>query len=126
MAAEEFMPTQYNARNLARFLGLFSIGLGLAEAAAPGAVERLVGLSDLKRSLVRVYGLRELAAGIGILSRPRSPGWLWGRVAGDVDLASLGSVVNSEKIDKKKITIAVMAVLGVTALDIYSACRMGK
>ncbi|MDD2671852.1 MAG: hypothetical protein PHG91_02440 [Syntrophales bacterium] len=121
------MAEQYNIRHLAGFLGLFSIGLGLAEAAAPGAVERLVGLSDLKRSLVRVYGLRELAAGIGILSRPRSPGWLWGRVAGDVvDLASLGSVVNSEKIDKKKITMAVMAVLGITALDIYSAYRMSR
>ena len=68
---------------LANGLGWFSIGLGLAEIAVPGKVAELIGIrdEDRTRSLLRFYGMRELAAGVGILTQPQPAGWLWGRVA---------------------------------------------
>src|SRR5690242_9286505 len=51
---------------LARFLGWFSIGLGVAEVVAPRTVARLVGTRN-NSGLIRCYGLREIASGVGIL-----------------------------------------------------------
>ena len=79
------------AVGLSKALGWFSIALGVAELAAPGGVARLIGVhdSDDNRRLLQAFGLRELAAGIGILAQPDRPAWLWARVGGDVlDLAS--------------------------------------
>ncbi|HEY7390679.1 MAG TPA: SRPBCC family protein [Bryobacteraceae bacterium] len=118
-----------NQQRLTNGLGWFSIGLGLAEVAAPGQVARLIGVSDTggKRALLRAYGLREVAAGVGILSQPRPAGWLWGRVAGDMlDLASLGSALTSEKSDRVKVAAAAAAVAGVTALDIYCGAQLSR
>src|SRR5690242_1747607 len=83
-----------NPDRVARGLGWFSIGLGLAELLAPEGIARLVGSRNHK-TLVRSYGIRELAAGIGILTRPSNPApFVWSRVVGDlVDLASLGGTV---------------------------------
>jgi len=114
---------------LANGLGWFSIGLGLAEVVTPGAVANLIGVpdSDKNRSLLRFYGMRELAAGVGILSQPRSAGWVWGRVAGDlVDLASLASAMNSHRSEKGRVATATAAVLGVTALDVICAQRLSE
>src|SRR3954471_18313965 len=66
---------------LARFLGWFSIGLGMAELLAPREMARLGGVRQ--EGLLQAYGLREIATGIGILSSPQPAGWLWARVAGD-------------------------------------------
>src|SRR5438270_1516565 len=68
---------------LAKGLGWFSIGLGVAELVAPKTIARLVG-SRNHSSLIRAYGVREIAAGVGILTTPKPSGWLWTRVAGDV------------------------------------------
>jgi len=114
---------------LANGLGWFSVGLGLAEIMAPGKVAQLIGVpdEDKTRSLLRFYGFRELAAGVGILSQPRSAGWVWGRVAGDlVDLASLASAMNSDGSEKTKVATATAAVLGVTALDVLCAQRLSE
>ena len=67
---------------VAAFLGWFSIGLGVAEIVAPGSVARLIGVRSNRR-LLRMIGLREIASGVGILSKPRPTGWLWSRVGGD-------------------------------------------
>src|ERR671927_218276 len=80
---------------LAQFLGWFSIGLGTAQVAAPRAMCRVVGATGEGRSpaVMRLMGLRELAQGTGILTRPRPTAWLWSRVVGDaVDLAALALV----------------------------------
>src|SRR3954463_14968532 len=81
--------TRYVPGNsLARFLGYFSIGLGLAEVLAPRAMARLTGVRQ--EGLLQAYGLREIASGVGILSCSRPTEWLWSRVAGDaLDLATL-------------------------------------
>ncbi len=106
---------------LTRFLGWFSIGLGAAEVLAPGFVARLIGTEN-HRGLLRFYGLRELAAGVGILTQPKPAGWLWSRVAGDmVDLASLGATLASPDAERGKTIAAVASVAGVTVLDILCA-----
>jgi uncharacterized membrane protein len=110
-------------------LGWFSIGLGLAEVIAPGALAEMIGVRSRpkNRMLLRLYGLRELAAGIGILTNPRPAGWLWARVAGDaVDISSLVSAVGGRKNDTGKVGIALASVVGVTALDVYCAQELSS
>ncbi|MBV9302703.1 MAG: SRPBCC family protein [Acidobacteriaceae bacterium] len=122
-------PENNNAEQLANALGWFSVGLGLAEIAAPGTIAELIGVrdDDRTRALLRIYGARELTAGIGILARPQSPGWVWSRVAGDLlDLSALGSAFNSSRTNRTKASIAAAAVLGVTALDVYCAKQLSQ
>lgn len=114
---------------LANGLGWFSIGLGLAEMMAPGKFAGLIGVSDddSTRNLLRFYGMREFAAGVGILSRPQPEAWMWGRVAGDMlDLASLASAMKSSQTNRGKAATATAAVLGVTALDVLCATQLSR
>jgi uncharacterized membrane protein len=116
------------AERLATALGWFSLGLGIAEVAAPSRVAQLIGVPDKERThdLLRAYGMREIAAGIGILSQPRPVGWMWGRVVGDLlDLATLGSALKADAADSTRIATATAAVLGVTALDAMVAQQLG-
>ena len=116
-------------QRLANGLGWFSIGLGLAEVVAPGRVAEMIGVADDDgtRSLLRFYGMRELAAGVGILSGSQPAGWMWGRVAGDMlDLATLASAMKSNQNDKSKLATATAAVLGVTALDVICAQQLSR
>lgn len=111
---------------LARALGWLSIGVGLAEVVAPQGVARLIGLQANERNqrLLRGMGIREIASGLGILSRRRPTPWVWSRVAGDaLDLALLGSAMRAENTQKGRVAVATAAVLGVTALDVYCATR---
>src|SRR5437868_6130847 len=83
---------------LATGMGWFSIGLGLAEVMAPAQVARLIGTKK-HNTLMRLFGLREIAAGIGILTTPRPVGWMWARVAGDaLDLSALASAAANERV----------------------------
>lgn len=109
--------------------GWFSIGLGLAQVAVPRRTARLIGIRDNDRNsmLMRAVGLREIASGVGILTQPRSAGWLWTRVAGDVmDLALLGSALNSERTQRNRTAAATAAVLGITALDVRRSEQMTR
>jgi hypothetical protein len=109
------------ARTLARALGWFSIGLGAVEILAPGAVARFLGSE--RRGLVRGFGAREIAAGIGILAGDRVAPWIWARVAGDaLDLAALGFAIARGR--RRNALIATGAVAGVTALDLLAGRRM--
>src|SRR5436305_11233554 len=87
------MATQTEER-IANGLGWFSIGLGLAEVLAPRELAQFIGIRDSAktRTVLRTYGVREIGAGLGILSQRRPAGWLWSRVAGDIlDLSSLAA-----------------------------------
>jgi uncharacterized membrane protein len=111
------------ARKVANGLGWLSIGLGVAELVAPDSVARMVGVkpNSTSRTLLRVAGARELAAGLGILSNKQPRGWVWSRVAGDiVDLSMLGSAMSKDGADRARLNAATFAVLGVTALDIMT------
>src|SRR5690349_6998231 len=112
------------ATRLARGLGWFSIGLGAAELILPQWIGRITG-SRNHHGLVRAYGLRELAAGIGILSAARPAGWVWSRVAGDaIDLASLANAMQSHAKGRGKAAFSAAAVAGVTALDVWCARKL--
>jgi uncharacterized membrane protein len=108
---------------LASALGWFSIGLGLAEVAAPSSVARLIGIGHRPR-LLQAFGLREIASGIGILAGRHPASWLQARVGGDVlDLAALGSsLVSSRK--RGRVALAAAAVAGVTLLDVLCARQL--
>jgi uncharacterized membrane protein len=104
---------------LAMGLGWFSIGLGLAEVLAPDALADLIGMHRKHSKLLRIFGFREIASGIGILTQNRPTPWLWSRVAGDaLDLATIGSHIGSSRSHKSRLTAAAAAVAGVTALDV--------
>lgn len=109
------------AMALARGLGWFSIGLGLAEMLAPRMLTGQMGMQG-KEPLLRFYGAREVAAGVGILMSGNPGPWVWGRVAGDaLDLATLGIGLGKDNPRKGSVAIALAAVAGVTALDCISA-----
>lgn len=112
------------ARRLAEGLGWFSIGLGLVEALTPGRVTRALGMRG-SEPLVQAYGVRELAAGIGILASRDPTPWLWGRVAGDgLDVATLASGLKESNRQRANVGLALAAVAGVTLLDILAARSM--
>ena len=115
-----------DGRGLARMLGWFSIGLGAAEFFAPDRMAELTGLDDDRTDLVRFYGMREIASGIGILSQHREPApWVWSRVAGDLlDLATLGAAMAGDNPRRGRAAGAMAMVLGVTALDMYCASQL--
>ncbi|HZS10532.1 MAG TPA: FAD-dependent oxidoreductase [Blastocatellia bacterium] len=115
-----------NEKRLARGLGWFSIGLGLAEVAAPKKLSRLLGVGDHRR-LWQALGLREIASGVGILTQRRTAPWLWARVGGDVmDLILLGATLKAEKGRRKRAAAVTAAVAGVTALDLWCGRRLGR
>jgi uncharacterized membrane protein len=124
---QRYENNQSPAEQLAVGLGWFSIGLGLAELAAPDAVARLIGLRDdaKTRTMLRAYGAREIGTGVAILMQPENPTWLWSRVGGDVlDLASLASAARREDADQQRLGGAAAAVMGVTALDVICAQQL--
>jgi len=115
------------AAPLARGLGWFSIGLGLAEAIMPATMARMTGMQGYE-PVLRLFGLREIATGIGILAGPGpASGWLWARVAGDaLDLALLGNAAATNPAGRERIPIAAGAVAGVMLADIACAQRLGS
>lgn len=107
---------------LAKFLGWFSIGLGTAQVAAPRTLSKLIGASDdgIAPIVMRAFGVRELAQGVGILTRPRPTVWVWSRVAGDaVDLGLLGLVAATSR--KARTAFAIANVAMVFVPDVYEA-----
>ena len=115
-------------RSLAIGLGVLGLGLGLAALSAPGALARVVGAPDDRRSrrLVRIVGLRELATGVGALAMPRSPAPLFGRLAGDVlDLALLGALLRSPGAARRRTAAAALSVAAVAVLGWFGARRLG-
>jgi hypothetical protein len=106
---------------LARGLGWFSVGLGLTELFAPRPLARAIGIDDDDgtRNALVACGVRELAAGAGILARPQQPAFLWNRVVGDaIDLALLGYAFGKKREGTGRLIGAIGAVLGVAALDV--------
>lgn len=111
---------------LATALGWFSVGLGLAQVVMPTTVVRLAGAEPTPDTLrlMRGLGLRELSAGIGILSGKKTDTWLRARVAGDMmDLALLGRVLADDSSDRLNALVSTLAVAGVTALDVVAAAK---
>jgi uncharacterized membrane protein len=101
----------------------------LLQVAAPGGVARALGLRDTSRSrtVLTAIGLRELASGVGLLANSRSAGFVWARVAGDaIDLALLGDSMSGRNRSSLRLAAASAAVLGVAAVDTFSALRLSR
>lgn len=114
---------------LAQGLGWFSLGLGLAELGAPGALAHLAGVPDnaRMRRTVQALGAREIAHGVAILARSRSPMPVWSRVVGDViDLAVLGWALRSRRSNTERVLISMAAIAGVTAIDLLASRRLQR
>lgn len=113
---------------MAQFLGLFSMALGMGAVAAPGNIARLIGVPDdaAHRDVLMAVGLREIASGIGILSRQQRPtGWLWARVGGDMmDLSLLAVALDSDDSDKNRVAVTTAAIAGITAVDLICSCQL--
>ncbi len=111
---------------LVRGIGLFSLGLGIAELVAPGKIAKTFGLEG-KENLIRAFGARELASGVGTLSIDPQPA-LWSRVAGDfLDMGTLafGAQPGDDE-TKRNVWMGVAAVAGMAALDAFAASMMAK
>lgn len=107
------------ADRLAKSLGWFSIGLGLAELMAAKRFTRALGMEG-QEALLRTYGVRELGAGLVTLSPDKHFG-LWSRVAGDgLDIITLLMAMRHRNPKRKNVGIALAAVMGVTLLDIMA------
>jgi len=110
---------------ISRGLGWLGIGLGALELLAPRRLGDAIGLAEEHHHLLPIMGLREIASGIGILQTDEGSGWLWSRVAGDaLDLAALGAALSDERNDASRVSIALAATAGVTAIDAWCASRM--
>jgi uncharacterized membrane protein len=115
--------------DLARFLGWFSLGLGVPQTVAPGRVNRMIGVRDDReaRRWQRVVGVRELLHAASILSRPRPAGSVWGRVGGDIkDLALLAAAWRNKERNAGRLAAATASVVGITAVDAFTASRMSR
>jgi uncharacterized membrane protein len=114
-----------NEEQLARGLGWFSLGLGLAEVLSPRGVAKVAGLEGGNTALIRLFGLREIASGVAIFMRKRPAAAVWSRVAGDaLDLACLGASFASPRSSKGRLAFATANVLAVTALDVICAQQL--
>jgi hypothetical protein len=110
----------YPEDRLAKSLGWFSVGLGLAEVFATRRLTKALGLSG-SESLLRAFGARELVSGVTTLSTEKETG-LWSRVVGDtMDLVVLSNGLSRFNTQRGNVKLAMMAVAGVTALDILAA-----
>jgi uncharacterized membrane protein len=113
---------------LGKGLGWFSIGLGLTELIAPRSLARFIGIEDDGKVplVMRLFGLREIAAGAMLLDQPTNPTNGWSRVAGDlIDLAALGFAMrNSTSLGRN--LFAIGNVLGVTAIDVMHGVRESR
>ncbi|MGO4573793.1 cyclase dehydrase [Microvirga sp. 2TAF3] len=117
---------RYRQRNgsadaLARGLGWFSLALGAVELFGAKGVSRWLGMEQ-HEGLIRAYGAREIATGIGLLTQKDPTPWVWGRVAGDaLDLATLGNGLRDPNSEHDRIAVAFGAVAGVTVIDVVCA-----
>lgn len=107
---------------LAKSLAWFGIGLGAIELVGAKRISRFLGVEGAgTESVIRAFGAREIAAGIVTLSTEKKLG-LWTRVAGDgLDMAALLAALQASRGQRGNVKLALLIVLGATALDLYAA-----
>jgi hypothetical protein len=110
--------------SLARGLGWFGILFGLAEFLMPQRMGNLMAVSGRTRML-RLFGLREIATGIGILSQQKQAPWIWARVAGDVmDLMLFSSGFKQGRRLRTLLNLAGIAFIG--TLDLRCGRKLNQ
>jgi len=110
----------------ARGLGWFSIGLGVTELVAAEHLAEALGMEGQER-LIRLYGAREVATGLGCLGQTPPTPWVWARIAGDaLDIATLLAYMGPENPKRHNVGVALAAVVGVTLLDVLTAAWLSE
>lgn len=111
-----------NTRKVANGLGYFSIALGLTEIVAAKQLSKALGMSP---TLLRVFGVREILAGVGILGRARKGAGVWARIGGDaLDVLALGNAMRSAS-TRSNAALATVLVSPVVALDLLCGKELG-
>lgn len=106
-------------------LGLFSLALGAVELFAAKRVTKALD-AEGHEGLVKAFGAREVAAGVGILAQPAVATTVWGRVAGDaMDLGALGLAARNAP-RNKAVWGAIAFVVGATILDALVASGLDR
>jgi hypothetical protein len=103
-------------------LGVFSIGLGLAELLGARRVAKTLGIEGGRaEGVIRLFGARELLAGGMLLRGPAVSTNVWNRVVGDV--IDLGALVMAAPRSSRPTALAgaLGFVAGATALDVCAA-----
>jgi hypothetical protein len=102
-------------------LGFFSIALGLAEVAAPGRLARWLGVNGkTAKTVIGLFGARELLAGAMLLRGPAVSTNAWNRVVGDaMDIGALG-LAFSRSSRKGAVAGALGFVAGATLIDVIA------
>jgi hypothetical protein len=104
------------ADRMARALGWFSIGLGVAQMVAPRRLTRALGMRG-QENLIRALGAREVASGVLSLSVDRGLG-VRARLAGDaVDVAVLLAAMRGGNPKRDNVAVALAMVVGIAVLD---------
>ncbi|MEU4475568.1 SRPBCC family protein [Micromonospora sp. NPDC023888] len=118
---------QDDVQRRGRRLGWMSLGLGVAQLAAPDTVRRISGVDDspTTRTVVPLVGARELIHAAGLLTSRRKSTWAWTRVVGDaMDLASLGVAIAHRNGRRRRRLVGVTgAVVGITVVDLLTAVQ---
>ena len=112
-------------RKWANRLGWFGIGLGIFELVAAERIADAIGLGST--TLIRVFGVREIASGIGILAADEKGPWIWGRIVGDaLDGAVLGAAIfGNQGRRKRNAALALATVSPVVAMDVVCGRELG-
>jgi hypothetical protein len=114
-----------NYKKLSFGLGIFSLVLGAAELLAPRKIARALD-AEGHDGLVKGFGAREVAVGVGILAQPALATGIWNRVAGDaMDLGALGLAARDSP-RNKAVLGAIAFVVGATVLDALVALGLDK
>jgi hypothetical protein len=112
------------AAGVARGLGWFSIGLGVAQLLAPRALSQMTGMRG-QHGLMRLCGAREFVNGVGLLAARNPTPWVWARVAGDaLDLVAIAAGAQFHGRHRTRALVALSAVAAVSAVDVVAAARL--
>src|SRR3954453_13924550 len=107
-------------RRISKFLGAFSLGLGVAQLAVPDRVNDVIGVKDTPktRTIQRLVGAQELSAGQGIFSFSPPTPILWSRVAGDIaHLGLLSKAYGNGRNDKTRLRNTIIWTVAIGAVD---------
>jgi hypothetical protein len=129
MPYRNMLNSNLSPESLARGLGWFSIGLGLAELLMTRKVSNAAGLPG-KEGVLRAYGAREIGQGVGILASKHpntlAP-WIWLRVAGDaLDIATAATGLRAGNPKKGRVVLTLLTLGAVTMVDAVCATELNQ
>ena len=114
------------AQGLAKFLGVFSIVLGLGELLLHNWLSAKLGLQGYDW-IIPTYGVREILTGALILAVKDPTPWIWLRVIGDVlDIATVAFGYSRHLADNINFVVTFIILAGATAIDLYCALRLSR